>query len=150
MAALTETGIMLNVLTKLGGAMPHFTIEYSSNLDGKVDMARVCEAVHDAMAGSGLFELGAIRVRAIRCTAYAIADRLPQNAFVDMSLRMGTGRTAHDRERAGSAIFEAVSHLLQPLLAEPHFALSLEIREIDPVLSWKRNAMHPRLRAVSP
>jgi len=129
--------------------MPHFTLEYSSNLDGKVDMQQFCDTVHQAMMRSGLFELGAVRVRAIRCEAYSIADRLPQNAFVDMRLRMGTGRSAEDRERAGTAIFAAVSDFLQPLLAEPHFALSLEIREIDPILSWKRNAMHPRLRAAT-
>lgn len=128
--------------------MPHFTIEYSSNLEDRMDMQLLCNVVHAALAGCGLFELGAIRVRALRCDAYSIADRLPRNAFVDMSLRMGTGRSAADRERAGSAIFEAVSDLLQPLVAEPYFALSLEVREIDPVLSWKRNAMHPRLRAA--
>jgi len=129
--------------------MPHFSIEYSSNLDGKVDIQRLCDVVHEALSACGLFELGALRVRAHRCEAYAIADRLPQNAFVDMNLRMGAGRDARDRERAGHAIFDAVSALLQPLLAEPHFALSLEIREIDPVLSWKHNAMHPRLRAAT-
>lgn len=128
--------------------MPHFTIEYSSNLDGKVDMPGLCDLVHQTMMASGLFELGAVRVRAIRCDAYAIADRLPQNAFIDMSLRMGAGRSAADRERAGSAIFETVASWLAPLLAEPYFALSFDIREIDPVLSWKRNAMHPRLRAA--
>lgn len=129
--------------------MPHVSIEYSSNLDGEVDMQRVCEVVHEALAACGLFELGALRVRAIRCDAYAIADRLPRNAFIDMSLRMGAGRASEDRESAGKAIFEAVSNVVAPLLAEPHFALSLEIREIDPVLSWKRNAMHPRLRAAT-
>jgi 5-carboxymethyl-2-hydroxymuconate isomerase len=36
--------------------------------------------------------------------------------------------------------------VLAALFATPHFALSLEIREIDPELSWKRNAIHPRLR----
>ena len=129
--------------------MPHFTLEYSSNLDGRVDMQQVCDVVHQAMMDTGLFELGAVRVRAVRCDAFAIADRLPRNAFVDMSLRMGTGRSTQDRERAGTAIFEAVSALLRPLLTAPHFALSLEIREIDPALSWKRNAMHPRLRAAT-
>lgn len=130
--------------------MPHFTLEYSSNLDGKVDMQIVCDVVHRAMMDTGLFELGAIRVRAVRCDDFAIADCLPQNAFVDMTLRMGAGRSTQDCERAGAAIFEAVSQLLRPLLAEPHFALSLEIREIDPALSWKLNAMHPRLRAATP
>jgi 5-carboxymethyl-2-hydroxymuconate isomerase len=130
--------------------MPHFSIEYSSNLDGRIDLQRVCDVVHDTMVACGQFELGAIRVRAFRCEAHSIADRLPRNAFVDMSLRMGTGRSADDRKRAGTMIFEAVAEHLGPLLAEPHFALSLEIREIDPVLSWKRNSMHPRLRAASP
>ena len=62
---------------------------------------------------------------------------------------MGQGRSAEDRKRAGDMIFEAVSERLSPLLAKPHFALSLEIREIDGPLSWKKNAIHPRLRAAS-
>ena len=127
--------------------MPHLSIEYSSNLDRRLDIQQLCEVVHRELADCGLFEIGALRVRAIRCDAYAIADCMTQNAFVDMSLRMGAGRNEEDRKRAGLAIFEATSVFLQPLLVEPHFALSLEIREIHPVLSWKLNAIHPRLRA---
>ena len=44
------------------------------------------------------------------------------------------------------AVFAAVSEYLAGLFETPHFALSLEIREIDPALSWKKNAIHPRLR----
>ena len=47
--------------------MPHFTIEYSANLDGRIDMAEVVEVVRRAAAESGIFPLGGIRVRAIRC-----------------------------------------------------------------------------------
>jgi 5-carboxymethyl-2-hydroxymuconate isomerase len=32
------------------------------------------------------------------------------------------------------------------LFETPHFALSLEVREIDPALSWKKNSIHLRLR----
>ena len=126
--------------------MPHFTAEYSSNLDPVVDMAAFCECIRVAMLDTGLFELGAIRVRALRAEAYAIADALPQNGFVDMSLRIGTGRSAEDKRRAGELIFAAASEFLAAQLATAHFALSLEIREIDPALSWKRNSIHPRLR----
>ncbi|MBI4046145.1 MAG: 5-carboxymethyl-2-hydroxymuconate isomerase, partial [Devosia nanyangense] len=42
--------------------------------------------------------------------------------------------------------FKAVGDYLAPLFDTPHFALSLEIREIHPDLSWKKNAIHPRLR----
>jgi 5-carboxymethyl-2-hydroxymuconate isomerase len=121
-------------------------IEYSANLDAKVDMSALCELVARTMIETSVFEPGAIRVRAFRAEAYAIADRLPENAFIDMNLRIGKGRSAEDKKRAGEAIFAAVSDHLASLFATPHFALSLEIREIDAELSWKKNAIHPRLR----
>lgn len=127
--------------------MPHFTMEYSANLDGAVDFDALCRAVHATILQSGLFELGAVRVRAIRCNAYAVADLLPENGFIDMSFRVGTGRSEADRKATGDAIFSAVTAFLAPQFATPHFALTLEIREIDPAFSWKKNAIHPRLRA---
>jgi 5-carboxymethyl-2-hydroxymuconate isomerase len=122
-------------------------MEYSGNLDTKVDFARLCRTVHKTILGTGLFELGAVRVRTIRNQDYAIADLMPENGFIDMSFRIGRGRTEAEKKATGEAIFEAVSDELSELFATPHFALSLEIREIDPELSWKKNAIHPRLRA---
>lgn len=129
--------------------MPHFTMEYSANLDDKVDFAALCRLVHETIMATGLFELGAVRVRAVRCEAYAVADLLAENGFIDMSLRIGTGRSESDRHRTGEAIFAAVTGHLASLFETPHFALTLEVREIDPKLSWKKNAIHPRLRAKS-
>jgi 5-carboxymethyl-2-hydroxymuconate isomerase len=126
--------------------MPHFNMEYSANLDGVVDFAALSRIVHETILASGLFELGAVRVRAFRSEAYAIADLLPENAFIDMSFRIGQGRSAEEKKSAGDAIFAAVNAHLAKLFETPHFMLSLEIREIDPVLSWKKNAIHPRIR----
>ena len=127
--------------------MPHLTIEYSANLDGKSDMAALCRSLHAAMLASGLFELGAIRVRAVRCADFAIADLLPENAFADLRLRIGAGRALADKTRAGEMIFAAAVSHFAPLFETPHFALTLDISELDPALSWKKNAIHPRLRA---
>jgi 5-carboxymethyl-2-hydroxymuconate isomerase len=129
--------------------MPHFVFEYSSNLDGQVDFDALCDRVLETILESGLFEIGAVRVRAVRCEAYAIADRLPENAFIDMSFRIGAGRSMEDRKRVGDRIFAVVTEQLSTLFATPHFALTLEVREIDPDLSWKKNAIHPRLRSPS-
>jgi 5-carboxymethyl-2-hydroxymuconate isomerase len=126
--------------------MPHLSVEYSANLDGRVDIGTLCERLLEATLGTSLFEAGAVRVRAIRCEHYAIADRRPENAFVDLNFRIGRGRSSPEKKRAGEAIFAAAQEVLEPLFDSPHFALSLEIREIDPDLSWKRNAMHARLR----
>ncbi|BCH24485.1 5-carboxymethyl-2-hydroxymuconate isomerase [Mesorhizobium sp. L-8-10] len=126
--------------------MPHFIVEYSANLDGKVDIKGLCDAILDAAIDADVFELGAIRVRALRCEAYAIADRLPENGFVDLSLRLAAGRAIEVKKKLGDAVFAAVESFLAPLFETPHFALSFEIREIDPDFSWKKNAIHPRLR----
>jgi 5-carboxymethyl-2-hydroxymuconate isomerase len=128
--------------------MPHFTMEYSANLDRKVDFDALCRVVHAKVLETGLFEIGAVRVRAIRCDAYAIADLLAENTFIDMSFRIGEGRSEEDKRRTGEAIFNAVTEHLDALFETPHFALTLEIREIDPALSWKKNSIHPRLRKV--
>jgi 5-carboxymethyl-2-hydroxymuconate isomerase len=88
-----------------------------------------------------------VRVRAFPARHFAIADLKTENAFADMSFRIGNGRSAEDRKRVGEAIFAAASEVLAPLFESPHFALSLEVREIDAELSWKKNAMHARLRA---
>ena len=127
--------------------MPHFTMEYSANLDAAVDVDGLCRAVHGTILATGLFEPGAVRVRALRAEAYAVADLLPQNGFVDMSFRIGRGRSAEEKRRTGEALFATVTTYLAPLFETPHFALTLEIREIDPELSWKKNAIHPRLRS---
>ncbi|WP_054008479.1 5-carboxymethyl-2-hydroxymuconate Delta-isomerase [Cypionkella psychrotolerans] len=127
--------------------MPHLTIEYSANLDSNTDMAGLCRALHAAILATGLFELGAIRVRAVRCEDYAVADLLPENAFADLRMRIGAGRNAADKARAGEMIFAAAAAHFAPLFGTPHFALTLDISELDPVLSWKKNAIHPRLRA---
>ena len=126
--------------------MPHLTIEYSANLDARADLDALCAALLETVLETGLFEVGAVRVRALRADHYAIADRLPENAFVDLSFRIGKGRSADEKKRAGEAIFATASSLLAPLFETRHFALSLEIREIDAELSWKKNAIHPRLR----
>ena len=127
--------------------MPHMIIEYSANLAGRVDIQAAVDAAHRAILASGLFELGAVRVRAYASDTYAIADRHPDNAFVHLCLRIGAGRSADEKRVAGDVIYEAMLAQFETLLASPYFALSFEICEIDAALSWKTNAMHDRLRS---
>lgn len=95
---------------------------------------------------TGFFEVGAVRVRGLRCDVYTIADDLPENSFIDLSLRLGEGRSEADKQAIGNAIFAMLEEFLAEQLVTPYFALSFEIREINAACSWKRNAIHPRLR----
>ena len=127
--------------------MPHFTIEYSANLDAKVDMDGIVELVRKAAVETGIFPLGGIRVRAIRCEHYAIADGSPQSGFLAMLLRLGEGRDLAARQKAGEHIFKALSTHLDPVFAGGKFALSFDMQINDKETSWKRNNIHEALKA---
>ncbi len=126
--------------------MPHFTIEYSANLDGRVDMAAVVELVRKEAVATGIFPLGGIRVRAIRCEHYAIANGDKQFGFLDMVLRLGEGRDLATRQKAGEHIFKALSAYLDPVSANSKFALSFDMQINDKETSWKRNNIHEALK----
>jgi 5-carboxymethyl-2-hydroxymuconate isomerase len=127
--------------------MPHFTLEYSANLDARVDMAEVVEVVRKAALETGIFPIGGTRVRAIRCEHYAIADGNPEFAFLAMLLRLGEGRDLATRMKAGEHVFNALSGYLDPVFANSKFALSFEMQINDKDMSWKRNNIHEALKA---
>ena len=127
--------------------MPHFTIEYSANLDRHVDMGAVVELVRKAAVETGIFPLGGIRVRAVRCEHYAIADGRKNYGFLDMVLRLGEGRDLATRKKAGERIFKALSTHLDPVFASSKFALSFDMQINDKDTSWKRNNIHDVLKA---
>jgi 5-carboxymethyl-2-hydroxymuconate isomerase len=126
--------------------MPHFTLEYSANLDKCVDMSKAVEVVRKAAMETGIFPLGGIRVRAIRCEHYAIADGQPDFGFLAMVLRLGEGRDLATRKKAGEHIFEALSAYLDPVFANNKFALSFDMQINDKETSWKRNNIHEALK----
>jgi 5-carboxymethyl-2-hydroxymuconate isomerase len=127
--------------------MPHLRVEYSPGLEEQADLEALCGVLHSAMADSGVFPLGGIRVKALRCDRALAGDREAINHFVAMELSVGAGRDKRVLQEAGQGVFEAARGALADLLSAPHFMLSIEIREIDPDLSWKANTVHARLQA---
>ena len=129
--------------------MPHFTIEYSANLDSRLEIGAVCEIVRKAAVETGIFPLGGIRVRAIRCEYSAIADARHDYGFLDMVLRIGEGRDLATRQKAGEHVFQALSKHLDPVFAGSKFALSFDMQINDKDTSWKRNNIHDALKVVA-
>lgn len=122
--------------------MAHIVIEYSAGLRGRLDLPALLGAVHQAALSTGVFPIGGIRTRAYEAEHYLIADGHPDNAFVHLSLKVGHGRDLETRRRACEMIFEAMCRHLAPLFETLPVGISLEMQEIDPVLTYKRNNLH--------
>ncbi|WP_298852090.1 5-carboxymethyl-2-hydroxymuconate Delta-isomerase [uncultured Ruegeria sp.] len=129
--------------------MPHFQVEYSGNLEGKIDMGGLCECIRATAAGIETFPMPGIRVRATCVDHYAIADGNPEHGFIDISIRLRAGRSEDVKQVATHRMFEAVKAYLAPALAQHSIALSLEMRDIDPELSPKTGTIRDHLAATT-
>ncbi|MEO9574995.1 MAG: 5-carboxymethyl-2-hydroxymuconate isomerase [Tateyamaria sp.] len=125
--------------------MPHIVLEYSENLENRLDMGALCHALKDAAASTGVFPPAGIRVRAHMANHVVIADGDPRHGFIDITVRLGAGRDAAAKTRATDAVFDAASDFTSEVMASTPFMLSLELREIDPEYSRKASSIRDYL-----
>ncbi|SDR19992.1 5-carboxymethyl-2-hydroxymuconate isomerase [Rhizobiales bacterium GAS113] len=127
--------------------MPHIVIEYSANLETRIELRELVCKAHEAALASGVFEVGGLRTRCARRDIYRIADGHPDNSFVTVNVRIGHGRDEATRHRAGKMIFEAVCAHLSCVYATTPMGITLDVAEIDPSATFKQNNMHAIVKA---
>lgn len=119
--------------------MPHQIIEYSANLGSRIDIDGLVVRLHDTAATIDALPVGGLRTRAVARTHYRVADGHPDNAFINVMLRLAPGRSQEVRKAAGEALFAALCEFLEPTYSTSPLAISCEIQEIDAELRWKQN-----------
>lgn len=117
--------------------MPHFQIEYSSNIEDVVDISALCNTIRASAATVQAFPLAGIRVRAVRVEHFSIADGNPKHGFIDLSIRLREGRPDDVKLDALTIIFSALKNFTAKAMETRPIALSTEMRDIDNVLSAK-------------
>jgi 5-carboxymethyl-2-hydroxymuconate isomerase len=125
--------------------MPHIHIDYSANLEQRLDVAALCRTLRDAAVATGILPLEGIRVRAIRADHVVIADGNPDHAYLDISIRLRGGRTDAAKAEATTMIFSAAEAFCAEAMATSSLMLSLEMRDIDPALSPKASSIRSYL-----
>lgn len=125
--------------------MPHLNIEYSANLEDRLDVQALVDRIHEVALGTGIFPLGGVRTRAEARRHYRIADGNPEAGYIHMIVRIGSGRDVDTRRRAGEAIFNALCDFTADLYARQPLALSFELHEIPPDMAWRKNNLHALL-----
>lgn len=125
--------------------MPHLTIDYSPNLEDKVDMPKLCEELRQATIKTQVFPTAGIRVRAFKADHCVIADANPKHGYIDIAVRLRGGRDLDVRKKACAEIFKAARDWLKEVMASESIALSLEMRNIDPELSPKTSTIRDHI-----
>jgi len=104
--------------------VPHIQIDYSPNLEARLNVAGLCRVLRDAAAETGVFPLAGIRVRATACTHVVMADGNPEHAFLDISVRLRGGRAMEDKRRATAHVFAAAEAYCAEVMATSSWAAS--------------------------
>ena len=125
--------------------MPHIEIDYSANLEDRLDIAGLALVLRDAAVATGILPLAGIRVRAHRADHVVIADGNPDHAYLDIAVRLRGGRADAAKAQATAAIFAAAEAYCAEVMATSSLLLSLEMREIDPALSPKASSIRQYL-----
>ena len=132
--------------------MPHLIVLYSANLESETDMSALCRRLADAMLTvqdeqrQQVFPTGGVRVFAYPASHYAVADGQRDYAFVYLNLRMGRGRTAAIKQRAGETLLAAAKAHFEPLFAKRYIGLTLQVDEGQEVFDAKHSTIHPLFR----
>ncbi|MGN6059401.1 MAG: 5-carboxymethyl-2-hydroxymuconate Delta-isomerase [Sphingomicrobium sp.] len=126
--------------------MPHLNIEYSANLEEALDMQALVDRIHETALETGIFPLGGVRTRAEPRKHYRIANGDPRAGYIHMMVRIGSGRDADTRRKAGEHIFAALCDFTDELYHSRPLALSFELHEIPPDMAWRKNNLHELLK----
>lgn len=117
--------------------MPHFYVDYSANMEKRIDIAAFCDLLRRAGIETGIFPAAGIRVRAFRADHVSIADGDTGHGYVHLMIRLRGGRSLDTRKAAAQHVFEAARAFLEPAMSRQSIAFSMELVDIDPELSPK-------------
>lgn len=119
--------------------MPHFILEYSSNLDKDLDVSSLFEKLHKTTIDLSEFPTSGIRSRARRCEEYRIAEGNPENAFVHLTMKIGAGRSITVKKTVADRIFDTLTAFLQQIYDNRSLSIGFELIELHPELTYKKN-----------
>jgi 5-carboxymethyl-2-hydroxymuconate isomerase len=122
--------------------VPHIVIEYSANMAEVASIPDLLGAVHRTAAESGIFDVSAIRTRAVRRDEVVVGDGNPTNGYVLVTVRMKAGREMAVRESFGHALMQAASHCLAAAFERRSITLNVEINEITGLNFRRQSAEH--------
>jgi 5-carboxymethyl-2-hydroxymuconate isomerase len=132
--------------------MSHLTLEYSANLRAHGRFGELCRKLAQCMTaltvdGATVYPPGGVRVRAISCEDYCIADGTASDAgFVHAVLKIGAGRSAAAKQATCNGLFDIMKAHFADQFAGQGLALSLELNEFSEAGTLKHNNLHARFK----
>lgn len=115
--------------------MPHLVIQYSQNLEQKMDVQGLCQSLSQEILaqqdakGNRVFPIGGTRVLAYPAPHYVIADGQGDYGFIYLNFRITAGRPPELVKQVGDAMLARLREYMNPIFERETIGYTLQIDE---------------------
>jgi 5-carboxymethyl-2-hydroxymuconate isomerase len=104
--------------------MPHIIVEYARGACPELQLPSMLDAVHQAVADSGLFATDNIKTRLLNVDAYRLA--VQYQYFIAVQCRIHPGRSSEQKQALSQSILKAIQ-----LYVYANTVITVEVIEMD-------------------
>ncbi len=117
--------------------MPQLTLEYTGNIDQRVNFTALFSALHQVLAELGGVHIENCKSRAVRRDDFYIGSGEPGNAFVHLDVTMLEGRSLALKQAVGAGILRILQQTFAPAMATHDLQITVEIKDIKRATYFK-------------
>jgi len=113
--------------------MPHLMLEYTKNLQSKIDFKEIFSKIHGEIIETGEFVSDDIKSRAICIEKYFIGDGDPEKGFVHLSISLLDQRDENLKIQLSKALLQVLSNYLKVNTKENKCQITVEVVNINSI-----------------
>lgn len=117
--------------------MPHFILEYSSNIRESVSWPEFFAELHAIACAHAPIRLEDLKSRAVAHDSFLVSDGTTRKAFVFLSLALLSGRDPQALKNLGGSIISYLEKCFARSRRELNCSITFEIREMNRELHFK-------------
>lgn len=106
--------------------MPNLVMEYSNSVDERVNVQGLLEDLHQVAIQCGLFDIGSIKSRALRCHNWLIGEEGDSVDFIHISFELLDGRTPEQKRELSRQLMDVLTEQASHVRS-----LTVNIRDMD-------------------
>ena len=111
--------------------MPHLTLEYTSNIQHRIDFQDLFGQLHQVMAELAGTRIENFKSRAMCREAYHVGAGSGQEAFIHLEIRLLSGRSPEQKAHIGQRCLDVLQETWSPFLADLDPQITVELVGIE-------------------
>jgi 5-carboxymethyl-2-hydroxymuconate isomerase len=117
--------------------MPHLTLEYTRNLQSKIEFKEIFSKIHEEIIGTGEFVPDDIKSRAICINNYFIGDGNPDKGFVHLRISLMDRRDENLKIKLSKALLQVLTNYLKVNTKGNKCQITVEVVNINSIFYSK-------------